>query len=363
MKMGRIRVWILMLVITLFVFAPVTTFADDDEVPISVDFKIVSEADCEHGSVVKAAFKSDSGTTYVTFDDKALISGRVRLIDGQYVDVRNNIVIPYIPALGHEKESYTEDPTCGEYGYTYDMCKRCRRLIYHATDMATDYIDPIQVAYNRTDPVIKYGEPCEYQWKVIYTDAHKDSNNDIEALVCINCGHILPGSETVIPKPIIGTPEPPYYDIIIDKNLYTADSIKAIKEAKEMLNQAIVSGTADDVKRASDRLQQAIDNAVLKSENRIKASAKKITVSVEKNKIVSAKKAFKVKDADGRVTYKKKSNAGGSKIKVAKDGTVTIKKGLKKGKTYKVKVNVTAAGDGNYLAKTNTVILKVKISK
>ena len=59
------------------------------------------------------------------------------------------------------------------------------------------------------------------------------------------------------------------------------------------------------------------------------------------------------------MTYGKKS--GNKKIIVSKAGKVTVKKGLKKG-TYKVKVNVTAAGDANHNAVTKlaTVIIRVK---
>ena len=47
-------------------------------------------------------------------------------------------------------------------------------------------------------------------------------------------------------------------------------------------------------------------------------------------------------------------------FKVSKSGKITIKKGLKKG-TYKLKVNVTAAGNANYKPLTKTVTVKVKI--
>ncbi|MBR0400281.1 MAG: hypothetical protein IJH95_05655 [Mogibacterium sp.] len=45
---------------------------------------------------------------------------------------------------------------------------------------------------------------------------------------------------------------------------------------------------------------------------------------------------------------------------MANNGTVTIPKGLKKGK-YKVKVNVKAAGDANYRSAVKSVTLTVRI--
>ena len=44
-----------------------------------------------------------------------------------------------------------------------------------------------------------------------------------------------------------------------------------------------------------------------------------------------------------------------------KGGKLTVKKRLKKGKTYTVKVKVTAAGSTNYKSKSKTVKLKIKV--
>ena len=83
----------------------------------------------------------------------------------------------------------------------------------------------------------------------------------------------------------------------------------------------------------------------------------------KKSQSVKASKAFTVKKAKGAVTYavSKYITAGAKgKIKVSKSGKVTVKKGTAK-KTYKLKVKVTAAGNFNYMAKSKTVTLKVKI--
>ena len=100
---------------------------------------------------------------------------------------------------------------------------------------------------------------------------------------------------------------------------------------------------------------------IAKAKNTLKAKAKSkvLNAKSKKDTTFTAKKAFKVSKAKGKVTYKKtKSN---KKITVAKNGKVTVKKGLKAG-TYNVKVKVTAAGNKNYKKGSKTVTLKFKVS-
>ena len=87
--------------------------------------------------------------------------------------------------------------------------------------------------------------------------------------------------------------------------------------------------------------------------------AKTVNAKAKKKTTIKKAKAFTVAKAQGKVTFKKAS--GNKKITVGAAGKVTVKKGLKKGKTYKVKVKVTAAGNANYKALTKTVTLKVKV--
>lgn len=76
-------------------------------------------------------------------------------------------------------------------------------------------------------------------------------------------------------------------------------------------------------------------------------------------KKIAANKAVTVKNAKGAVTYKKAS--GNAKITVAKNGTITVAKGIAAG-TYKVTIAVTAAGNEGYkpATKNATVTLSVK---
>ena len=75
---------------------------------------------------------------------------------------------------------------------------------------------------------------------------------------------------------------------------------------------------------------------------------------------ISRKNAIKVSNAKGTVTYKKTS--GNKKIVVSQKGTVTVRKGLKAG-SYKIKVNVKAAGTKSYKARTKEAVITIKVLK
>ena len=107
--------------------------------------------------------------------------------------------------------------------------------------------------------------------------------------------------------------------------------------------------------------QPWLDYVKVGKKNPMTVKAKTVKAKAKKKTVVKTTKAFTVKKAQGKATYKKVS--GNSKITVAKNGKVTVKKGLKKGKTYKVKVKVSAPGNANYLSIEKTVTLKVKITK
>lgn len=81
----------------------------------------------------------------------------------------------------------------------------------------------------------------------------------------------------------------------------------------------------------------------------------------QKKQVLSAKSVMTVSKAKGTVTYKKSS--GNKNITInKKTGKVTIKKrGLKRGKTYSVKVKVYAAGNTSYKSISKTVTIKIKV--
>ena len=96
-----------------------------------------------------------------------------------------------------------------------------------------------------------------------------------------------------------------------------------------------------------------------KLSNTVKVKAKAINANSKKNTSVKKAKAFSISKAQGKITFKQVTK--NKKIVVSKTGNVTVKKGLKKGKIYKIKVKVTAAGNTKYMAKTVPVTLKIKI--
>ena len=103
-----------------------------------------------------------------------------------------------------------------------------------------------------------------------------------------------------------------------------------------------------------------------KVKNPVKVSGKTVKVKYTKVRKKTQKiwdsEAFSVVDNEGKVTYKltKKDKKAKNKITVSKDGTVTVKKGLKKGK-YTIKVSVKAAGNEAYAPISKTVTVKVNV--
>ncbi len=96
-----------------------------------------------------------------------------------------------------------------------------------------------------------------------------------------------------------------------------------------------------------------------KKKNTLKAKGKAVTVKAGKKSTIKKAKAFTIKAAKGKVTFKKSS--GSKYVTVAKNGKITVKKGLIKDKTYKIKIKVTAAGNNEYKPITKTVTVKIKV--
>ena len=144
----------------------------------------------------------------------------------------------------------------------------------------------------------------------------------------------------------------------------------ALAEAQTALADAQTAAAeqkaADDAALAEVQkaLEQAQAAAASASTSSMKAStltvkANTVTAKAKKKTTIKAAKAFKVSGAAGTVTYAKIK--GNAKITVSAKGKVTVKKGLKKGKTYKVKVIVVDSGSATVAAGSKTVTLKVKV--
>ena len=138
--------------------------------------------------------------------------------------------------------------------------------------------------------------------------------------------------------------------------------LKKLKKGKKYELELRYFANTSGRKFLSYEYEDVSDTVGLK--NTLKASGKTVKLKFKKLKkgkqTIKRSKAIKLSGAKGTVRYKK--TGGNKKIKInAKNGKITVMKGLKKG-TYKLKVRVTAAGTGSYLkgSKKVTVIIKVK---
>ena len=143
---------------------------------------------------------------------------------------------------------------------------------------------------------------------------------------------------------------------------YKTASVDAFKAALADAETALADEavTSAQLKAANTNLLKAwkaLEKKDAQSVTKFTPTSKKLSAK----KLKKAKATFKVKatiKGEGKVTYAKAS--GNKKITISKAGKVTVKKGLKKG-TYTVKVKVKIAGTDNYLAKTVTKTIKIKV--
>lgn len=94
----------------------------------------------------------------------------------------------------------------------------------------------------------------------------------------------------------------------------------------------------------------------------LKAVTKKVEHAALKDKAKKVSGAITfTKAAKGKVTYRKVSSGSSSALSInEKTGRITVKKGTARG-TYRIKVQVHAAGNASYKPKTRTVTVKIKV--
>lgn len=104
----------------------------------------------------------------------------------------------------------------------------------------------------------------------------------------------------------------------------------------------------------------AVKIKVIKRANNFTIKGKKVSVNAKRAASIGPKEAFTTKNEKGWVTFKKIS--GNKKIVVSQLGIIHFIKGLKKGKTYILKVKATDQGNYKYksVTKKATVIIKMK---
>ena len=131
------------------------------------------------------------------------------------------------------------------------------------------------------------------------------------------------------------------------------------------------SGTDAGEESGTDDGSSDGSTTTVKKANTLTVKNKTIAVKVKSNnKKTKTKKTITIKAAKvtkgvsgkGTITYTKKS--GNKKIVIAKNGKITVKKGIKtskKGRLYTVKITVKAAGNSQYKAATKTMTVKIKV--
>ncbi|MCR5282179.1 MAG: Ig-like domain-containing protein [Lachnospiraceae bacterium] len=124
----------------------------------------------------------------------------------------------------------------------------------------------------------------------------------------------------------------------------------------------------DTTTGTGDAQKPGTEDTAKKAANSLSVKAKNVTLKVKtvkkKNQKITAKKAYAIDKAVGKVSYKlvsvKKAKFKKNFSVNAKNGAITVKKGLKKG-TYKVTVEITAAGSEQVLPASKKVTVTVKV--
>lgn len=145
---------------------------------------------------------------------------------------------------------------------------------------------------------------------------------------------------------------------------YKSSNTKVVTVSAKGHVKAVGVGNAAITATDSVGARAVFNVEIYKAENTLDVVAKNVKVKYsalkKKAQKIKPAKAMKVKKPVGKVTYLKKK--GNKAITVnKKTGKITIKKGLKKG-TYKLKVQVKAAGNKNYEAAKQVVTVVIKVS-
>lgn len=218
---------------------------------------------------------------------------------------------------------------------------------------AVETLDEISRKENPTDEEIK--EAVNGLNQAISDAARKDAST----VTLANVTATYNGRAVSMPKAVV-------------KGSAGAVTYKFYNSAKKQMKSAPVNaGTYYAVASvAADKNCYAAESGyakitIKKAANRMTAKrGKTLKASKKKTKKFARSRAVKVSGAAGAVSFRKAGKTGGKRIKVnPKTGKITVKKGLKKGKTYKVRIMVTAAGDANFAAKSQIVTVKIKVKK
>ena len=109
--------------------------------------------------------------------------------------------------LGHAVEEVVVEATCGAAGYSYKICTRCNnymepdgKTVLGKTPAAFDL-----AKYGFTNPVVKLGEKCTYEWKVL--EESTPFKKGTRAKVCTVCNHLEEATKESIAEKTIAAPK------------------------------------------------------------------------------------------------------------------------------------------------------------
>ena len=153
--------------------------------------------------------------------------------------------------------------------------------------------------------------------------------------------------------------KPSVKSVVLNGITLKAGTDYTVSYASGRKNVGFYKVTVTGIKKYSGKIQMSF--SIDKAKNTLKVTAKTAKVKYSKlksaNQTVARKSVLTVTGGKGTITYTKMN--GPTKITINKStGKVTVKKGLKKG-TYKVKVNIKAAGTKNYKPLTLTRTFKI----
>ena len=254
-------------------------------------------------------------------------------------------------ALGHNYKDIITQPTCTEKGYTTHICSRCNNTY---TDNETEALGHNYVTSVVPPTCKKKGytvhtcEVCGETYKDTFVD--KLAHNYVDVVtkptcdkkgytthICKNCSHS-------------------YIDDYVDAfgHKYTSVVVQPTYTAKGYtLFTCENCGYTykDNYTEKKPKEKQLIT---------VKVITTSVKASTLKNGKVTVKNVIRIKNAKGKVTYKKIS--GSKYLSVSKKGNITIKKGkYNKGKLLKIKIKVVANGNSQYRKCSKTINVKIKI--
>ena len=210
-----------------------------------------------------------------------------------------------------------------------------------STDKPTNPTDPTGSPTNPTDSTDKPTNPTDPIESTQPTESQSTKHNISKWVVEGVKNKAYTGKKITL-KLLVSDGKGDYAD-------FTTRYLNNIKVGKATV---IITGTGDYTGTITKSFK------ITKAKNPMVVTTKTIKARTNKDTSFTKNKTFIIKKAHGKVTFKKVS--GNKKITITKSGKITVKKKLKKKKTYSIKVQVKASGTKYYKSIAKTVNVKIK---